>query len=61
MKTLNVEHLQVESFETQFGDTVSSNSVETWCTQIDCPSQDLGCTERCIAPSGKTDDLRCCG
>jgi hypothetical protein len=61
MKTLNVDDLQVESFSTELGDTLSSNTFDSWCTQIDCPSQDLGCTERCIAPSGKTNDIQCCG
>jgi hypothetical protein len=61
MKTLNVEHLQVESFATELdGDAVLSNSLQV-CTQIDCPSQAMECTTPCIAPSGATDYIRCCG
>lgn len=62
MKTLSVEQLQVESFATELdSDTVASNSIETWCTSIECPSQALNCTTPCIAPSSATSYIQCCG
>lgn len=64
MKTLNVEELQVDSFATEpGGDRMMDNTIDTWCTQLGCPggSQEVGCTERCIAPSSVTEAIRCCG
>lgn len=63
MKTLNVEQLQVESFATEAGDTVFDNTIQCslQCTLLDCPSQALDCTTPCIAPSGATEAIRCCG
>ncbi len=65
MKTLNVEHLQVETFVTSNGDPGENYTLlagSCGCgTLIDCPSQAIDCTTPCIAPSGATEAIRCCG
>jgi hypothetical protein len=65
MKTLNVDQLAVESFETAPGDTVSNYTLyagSCGCgTNYDCPSDRPNCTAACIAPSGATDWIACCG
>lgn len=65
MKTLNVEQLQVESFETAPGTSVQNYTLvagSCGCgTNIDCPSDRPGCTDFCIAPSNATDYISCCG
>lgn len=65
MKTLNVDQLKVESFETAPGSTVANYTLyagSCGCgTHQTCPSDQFDCTTPCIVPSNATDWIACCG